>query len=140
MTSNGVALAALVILLFPMGFFLMSAPAFLLVKLDIPEVTTLLRGVFAAYFLMNKIAGIFATIAFLLAGRPVLAIIAACVTALAIYGRGWFLQRFDTQMGARDAGDKCAVVRLRKLHWGGMLSNAVQLVIIAGGIPFFMSS
>ena len=43
MTSNGIALVATVILLFPMGYFLLAAPAFLLVRLDIPPVTQLLR-------------------------------------------------------------------------------------------------
>ena len=57
MTPDGVALAAIVILLFPMGYFFLAAPAFLLVKLDIPHVTQLLRGMFNAHFLMMSIAG-----------------------------------------------------------------------------------
>ena len=44
MTAEGTALAAIVILLFPMGYFLLAAPAFLLVKLDIQPVAQLLRG------------------------------------------------------------------------------------------------
>ena len=39
-----VVVFAAVILLVPMGYFLLAAPAFLLVKLDIPAVTLLLRG------------------------------------------------------------------------------------------------
>ena len=41
--SDGVALAAIVILLFPMGYFFLASPAFLLVKIDITEVARLLR-------------------------------------------------------------------------------------------------
>ena len=37
MTSDGIALAAIVILIFPMGYFFLASPAFLLVKLDIPQ-------------------------------------------------------------------------------------------------------
>jgi hypothetical protein len=33
MTSDGMALAAIVILLFPIGYFFLASPAFLLVKL-----------------------------------------------------------------------------------------------------------
>ena len=33
----------------------------------------------------------------------------------------------DAQLSARDAGDADAVRRLRRLHWGGMLCNAIQL-------------
>ena len=62
--SDGVALAAIVILLFPMGYFFLASPAFLLVKLDIPEVARLLRGMFNAHFLMLSIAGVIGTIAF----------------------------------------------------------------------------
>ena len=37
---------------------------------------------------------------------------------------------------ARDAGDANAVRKLRRLHWGGMLCNAVQLVAIVAAIPY----
>ena len=50
MSPDAVALAAIVILIFPMGYFFLAAPAFLLVKLDIPQVTQLLRGMFSAIF------------------------------------------------------------------------------------------
>ena len=40
------------------------------------------------------------------------------------------------ELGARDAGDPDAVHRLRRLHWGGMLCNAVQLVAVVGSIPY----
>ena len=69
MTAEGIALAAIVILLFPMGYFLLASPAFLLVKLEIPEVAQLLRGMFKVHFLMVSIAGIIGTVAFALAGR-----------------------------------------------------------------------
>ncbi|MDI1267193.1 MAG: hypothetical protein PS018_28425, partial [bacterium] len=95
MTSDGIALAATVILLFPMGYFLLAAPAFLLVKLDIPEVARLLRGMFNIHFVMVSAAGIVGTIAFVLAGKLWFAIGIALITALAYWGRAWFLQRWD---------------------------------------------
>ena len=64
MTSDGIALAAIVILLFPMGYFFLASPAFLLVKLDIAEVTQLLRGMFNVHFLMTRIAGVIGTVTF----------------------------------------------------------------------------
>ena len=42
----------------------------------------------------------------------------------------------DAQLSARDAGDADAVRRLRRLHWGGMLCNAIQLVAIVASIPY----
>jgi hypothetical protein len=140
MTPNAVALASMVILLFPMGFFLLSSPAFLLVKLDIPEVTQLLRGLFSSYFLMVSIAGVIATAAFSVAGRLVFAIGIGLIAAFAVWARGWFLRRMDDQLSARDAGDADAVRRLRRMHWGGMLSNALQLAGVLGSIPYVMSA
>jgi hypothetical protein len=136
MTQDGIALAAVVILLFPMGYFLLAAPAFLLVKLDIPQVAQLLRGMFNAHFLMVSIAGAIGTVAFVVAGRPAFALVMALIAAFAFWARPWFLQQWDAQVGARDAGDADAVRRLRRMHWGGMLTNAVQVVAVVAAIPY----
>jgi hypothetical protein len=140
MTPDAVALASMVLLIFSMGFFLLSSPAFLLVRLDIPEVTQLLRGLFRSYFLMVAIAGVIATMAFALAGRLVFTIGIGFIAAFAIWARGWFLRRMDSQLSARDAGDADAVRRLRRMHWGGMVSNALQLAVVLGSIPYVMST
>jgi len=140
MTQDGIALAAVVILLFPMGYFLLAAPAFLLVKLDIPQVAQLLRGMFNAYFLMVSIAAVIGTIAFVVAGRPAFALAMALIAAFAFRARPWFLRQWDAQVGARDAGDADAVRRLRRMHWGGMLTNAVQIVAVVVSIPYVAST
>ena len=134
--SDAVALAAIVILLFPMGYFFLASPAFLLVKLDIPEVARLLRGMFNAHFLMLSIAGVIGTIAFVVTGHLAFAIVTGLIAAFAVWARRWFLQEWDAQLDARDAGDAGAVRRLRRLHWGGMLCNAIQLAVIVGSIPY----
>ena len=139
MTPDAVALASMVLLIFSMGFFLLSSPAFLLVRLDIPEVTQLLRGLFRSYFLMVAIAGVIATTAFALAGRLVFTIGIGLIAAFAIWARRWFLERWDAQLRARDAGDAEAVRRLRRLHWGGMLCNALELAVIVGSIPYVVT-
>lgn len=130
-----VALFATVVLLFPMGYFLLAAPAFLLVSLEIPPVAQLLRGMFSSYFLMVAIAGAVGMVAVAISGRPLVALAIALIAALAIWTRRWFLQRWDAQLRARDAGDADAVRRLRRLHWEGMLGNAVQLAVILISIP-----
>lgn len=136
MTANGVALAAAVILLFPMGYFFLASPAFLLVKLDIPQVTQLLRGMFDIQFMMIGVTGVIGTLAFALTGRPAFAIAAALVAAGAIIGRRRFMGVMDAELGARDAGDADAVRRLRRLHWVGMLCNAVLLAGLVGSLPY----
>jgi hypothetical protein len=136
MAPDVLALSATIILVFPMLYFLLASPAFLLVKLDIPAVAQLLRGLFNAHFLMMSIAGAIGTVAFAVDGQLVFAICLGLMAAFAVWARGWFLRQMDAQLSARDAGDVDAVRRVRRLHWGGMLSNAIQLVAIMGSIPY----
>jgi hypothetical protein len=136
MMPDPVVLFAAIILLLPMGYFLLAAPAFLLVKLDIPPVTQLLRGMFNAYFLGLAIAGVIGTVAFAVEGRLVVAVGIGLIAAFAVLARRWFLRQMDAELSARDAGDPDAVRRLRRLHWGGMLCNAIELVAVVGSIPY----
>lgn len=117
MTPDGVAVAVMIILLFPMGYFTLASPAFLLVKLDIAPVAQLLRGMFNAHFLVMRVAGIIGTIAFLLDGRLIAAAGVGLLAALTMWGRRRFLQRMDDQLSATEAGDTEAPRRLRRLHW-----------------------
>ena len=136
MMPDNLALFATIILLLPMIYFLLAAPAFLLVRLDVPAVAQLLRAMFSGYFLTLAIAGVIGTIAVVLDGRPVLAIGIGLIAAFAASSRRWFLRQMDARLSDRDAGDADAVRRLRRLHWGGMLSNAIQLVAIVASIPY----
>ena len=133
---DNVALFATVILLLPMGYFLLAAPAFLLVSLNIQPVAQLLRGMFNAYLLTLTIAGAIGMIAVAAEGRFVLAVCIGLIAAFAFFARRWFLQRLDAGLSDRDAGDADAARRLRRLHWGGMLSNAIQVVTIVASIPY----
>ncbi|MCJ9700229.1 MULTISPECIES: hypothetical protein [unclassified Bradyrhizobium] len=140
MTPDAVAVAVMVILLFPMGYFTLASPAFLLVRLDIQPVAQLLRGMFNAHFLVMRVAGVIGTVALLVDGRLLAALGVGMIAALAIGGRRWFMQRVDDQLSARDAGDADAPRRLRRLHWSGMLGNAVVLVALVAGIPYIATS
>jgi hypothetical protein len=133
---DNVALFATIILLLPMIYFLLAAPAFLLVRLDIPSVALLLRAMFSGYFLTLAIAGAVGTIAVALTGRLVLAIAIGLIAASAAVSRRWFLRQMDAQLRDRDAGNADAVRRLRRLHWGGMLGNAIQLAAVVACIPY----
>ena len=131
---DNVALFATVILLLPMGYFLLAAPAFLLVRLDIPSVAMLLRIMFNGYFLTLVTTGAIGTIAVAAEGRLVLAMGIGVVAAFAASSRRWFLREMDARL--KDAGDAEAARGLRRLHWGGMLSNAIQLAVIVPCIPY----
>ncbi|WP_409189933.1 hypothetical protein [Bradyrhizobium sp. RDM4] len=136
MTPDNVALFATIVLLLPMFYLLLAAPAFLLVRLDVPTVAELLRGMFNGYFLALAVAGTVGAIAVALAGRTILAVGICVIAVLAAWSRRWFLQQMDARLRDRDAGHADAVRRLRRLHWGGMLSNAIQLAAVVGCIPY----
>jgi hypothetical protein len=136
MMPDNVALFAAIILLLPMFYFLLAAPAFLLVRLDIPAVAQLLRAMFSGYFLTLAIAGGIGMMAVAAEGRPVLAIGIGLVAALAASSRRWFLRHMDARLSDGDAGNTDAARRLRRLHWGGMASNAIQLAAIVACIPY----
>jgi hypothetical protein len=46
----------------------------------------------------------------------------------------------DAQISARDAGDADVVRRLRRLHWAGMLCNAIQVGAALASIPYIFAS
>jgi len=140
MVPDSVVLFAMVILLVPMGYFLLAAPAFLLVKLDIRPVALLLRAMFNGYFLTVIVAGAIGALAFAVEGRLMVAIGVGLIAAFAVSARRWFLRQMDAQLVARDAGDADAVRRLRRLHWGGMLCNAIQLVAVVAAIPYISAA
>jgi hypothetical protein len=132
---DNIALFAAIVLLLPMFYLLLAAPAFLLVRLDIVPVTQLLRGMFNSYFWALAIAGGIGTLAVLADGRPMVALGIGLIAAFSLVSRRWFLQRMDAGIYDRDRGDVSAVRRLRRLHWGGMLSNAIQVGAVVAWIP-----
>ena len=135
MPPDALALYAAVILLLPMACFFLSSPTFLLVGLEVPEVTQLLSGLFNGYFLVMSIAGGVAAVGFVVAGPPLFAVGAVIVSAYAISARRWFLQRMDVQLQARAAGIATVVPQLRALHVKGMLVNAILLAAVVASVP-----
>ncbi len=139
MSSDVAASFALVIMMAPMAYFLLASPSFLFVKLDIPPVARLLRGMFHGYFIALAIAGVVGTVGLAVAGKTAF-LIGIAVVAFAVLARRWFLRRIDAQLGPEPAGDGGMARRLRQLHVAGMLCNAAQFVAVVGCIPFIMAA
>ncbi len=135
MVMQQISLATTIILLFPLGFFLLSSLTFLLARLQDPVVTWMLRGLFSVCFLGASLTAAMAALAFVGAARPAVAIGLALLAAVAFQARRLFLRGLDQQILARDGGDGLAVSRLRRLHVGGMLVNATQFVAVVASIP-----
>jgi len=137
MSPDVAASFALVIMMAPMAYFLLASPSFLFVKLDIPPVAKLLRGMFHGYFIALAIAGVVGTVGLAMAGRTAF-LIGIGVVAFAVLARRWFLRRIDAQLGPEPAGGMA--YGLRRLHVAGMLCNAIQFVLVVGCIPYIMAA
>ena len=87
MTPDNAALFAVIIVLLPMFYFLLAAPAFLLVRLDVLPVARLLRGMFNGYLLTLSVAGAIGTVAVALTGHLGLTIGIGLFTAFAMLSR-----------------------------------------------------
>lgn len=130
MTPQSLPILSLVLLLFPMTYFLFTSPTFLLVRLDVPQVRWLMRIHFNGFLILLTCTAVVSTVAAAASDRAWLTILPASVLVLASAGRRWFLARFDAQMAAQDAGDPDATWRMRRLHVGGMLCNAAALAVV----------
>lgn len=139
MTARELALAATILLLFPMIYFLIASLTFFLAKLRDPVVTRLLRGLFNTYFAAVCGLGLLAALAFAVAGVVTAAALLAAAAVLAGLARDWFLRRIDGAVRARDSGDARAVGDLRRLHLAGIAYNAVQSATLVGSIPLLFA-
>ena len=136
MVPDHVAVFATTILLLPMFYLLLAAPAFLLVSLDIRQVAQLLRIMFNGYFLTLLATSAVGMLAVAAEGRFAIATGIGLVVAMTAVWRRWFLQHMDARLRDGAAGDPNAARELRRLHWGGMLGNAVLMAVIVACIPY----
>src|SRR6185295_9247348 len=138
MVPDFVALYAVVIVLFSLIYFSFASIPFLFVRLDVPEVSRLFRGLFNSYFWIVGVTGLLATAVFAASGRMAFTAAMLLLAATAIAVRRHVLHRIDTQQTAWQSGDTAAMRRLRLIHWGGMLGNIVILAAVASSVPFIL--
>jgi hypothetical protein len=138
MVPNFVPLYAVVIVLFSLIYFSLASIPFLFVRLDVPEVARLFRGLFNVYFRVVPAACMVAAVAFAASGRigfmAGMLLLAAGAWAL----RSWTMQRIDAQQGACRAGDSAATRRLRLMHWGGMATNILVVASVCSSVPYIL--
>jgi hypothetical protein len=133
-----VPVCAVIIVLFSQAYFCMASIPFLFVRLDIPEVSRLFRGLFNIYFWIVGFTGLL--IAGVFAARGHIGFMAAMLllAVASIAGRRRVLQWIDTQQSAWQSGDTTAMRRLRLIHWGGMLTNILVIATVASSVPFIL--
>ena len=138
MVPDFVALYAVVIVLFSLIYFTFASIPFLFVRLDVPEVSRLFRGLFDGYFWMVGCTAFVATAVFAASGRMAFTAAMLLLAATAIAVRTRVLRRIDTQQTAWQSGDTAAMRRLRLIHWGGMLGNIVILAAVASSVSLIL--
>ena len=138
MVPDFVPLYALVIVLLSMFYFCCASIPFLFVRLDVPEVSQLFRGLFNTYFWLVGGTASVATIAFAASGRLAFAAAMLLLAVASIAVRRIVVQRIDTQQTAWRSGDTTAMRRLRLIHWGGMLTNILVFATIASSVQFIL--
>src|SRR6266403_5480573 len=136
MVPNFVPLFAVVIVLFSLLYFSMASIPFLFVRLDVPEVSRLFRGLFDVYFWMVGCTGFVATAAFAASGCMAFTAEMLLLAATAMAMRSRVLQRIDTQQSAWQSGDTAAMRRLRLIHWGGMRAHILVFATVSCSASF----
>jgi len=136
MVPDFVLAYTIVIVLFCLIYFSMALIPFLFVRLDVPEVSRLFRGLFNAHFWMVGCTGIVAAAVFAASGRMAFTAGLLLLAATAMSVRSSVLQRIDTQQRAWQSGDTAAMRRLRLIHWGGMLANVLVIATVASSVSF----
>jgi hypothetical protein len=138
MMPDVVPLLAVVIVLFPLVYFCMAAIPFLFVRLDVPEVSRLFRGLFNSYFWIVGFTGFVASGVFAASGRMGFTTAMLLLAVTLIAGRRAVLQWIDAQQSAWQSGDTAAMRRLRLIHWGGMLANILIFATVASSVQFIV--
>ena len=134
MVPDFVPLFAVIVVQFSLIYFAMASIPFLFVRLDVPEVSRLFRGLFNVYFWMVGCTGLVAAALFAASGRMAFTAEMLLLAATAMAVRGRVLQLIDTQQTASQSGDAAAIQRMRLIHWGGMLANIVIIAAVASSV------
>ena len=138
MLPDFVPLYASVVVLFSRIYFSLASVSFLLVGLEIPELSRLFRGLFNVYFWMVGGTSLLATVVFAASGRMAFTAAMLLLASMVMAERSRVLQLIDAQQAAWQSGDSTAMRRLRLVHWGGMLTNIVILSTLASSARFIV--
>jgi hypothetical protein len=128
------ALFATVLSLVCMGYFMLGSLPLLVLNHDTPLDARFIRGLFNVYYKALPILAGFGAVSFALVGKPGFAAGMAAILAITLYAKRVVLAAMDDVRNAMTATDTVAIARFRRLHIGGMVLNAVQLVSLAGSL------
>jgi hypothetical protein len=127
-------LLSIVVVLFPMGAFMLASPPLLILKHETPVDGHFIRNLFNVYYIVViTIAAIGAAGCALIEQRALALAMVGLVVFVLLIRRG-MLSKMDRVRDAINRGESMAVPRFRRLHIAGMVLNVVQLGTVAWGM------
>ena len=128
------ALFFTVALLVTQAYFIMGSIPLLILKHDTPVDARFVRGFFNVYYRAALLTASATSVSYAFAGRPGLAVGAACLAILALGLRRKVIPQMDL-LGVQMQTDlAAAIARFRKTHATAILINLAQLGAILWGL------
>jgi hypothetical protein len=134
MLASTFPLLSIVVLLFPMGVFMLATPPLLVLKHDTPTDARFIRGLFNYYYMAVIAIAAIGAAGCVAIGRSTVAVAMGALIAFVFALRYWMLSSMDKVRGEMTRGEALAVPRFRRLHIAGMVVNVVQLGFVAWGL------
>ena len=134
MFAKALPLFSIILLLFPMGVFMLASLPLLVLKHDTPTDGRFIRGLFNLYYVSVITIGVMGAAACALTAQGAVAVAMAGLVAFVFAVRRLVISNMDKLRGEMSHGDSTAVPRFRRLHIAGMALNVVQLGTVAWGL------
>lgn len=130
MLPQSIALAATVLTLTSLTFFVLGSIPLLILKHDVAMDSKFIRQLFHHCYRLVAFISACGALGYGLSGRPLWALGLAAVCALALGMRRAVLARMDALRPAMIDGDARAIRRFRQVHVTGIAVNLAQLLAI----------
>jgi hypothetical protein len=128
-------LLSIVVVLFPMGAFMLASPPLLILKHETPPVDgRFIRNLFNVYYIVVITIAVIGAAGCALIEQRALALAMVGLVVFVLLIRRGMLSKMDRVRDAINRGESMAVARFRRLHIAGMLLNVVQLGTVAWGM------
>ncbi len=134
MLLEAFVLVSTVLLLMSLAFSVLGSTPLLILKHDVPMDSRVIRQVFHYCYRLIAIMATAATLAFGLAGRPMLSVFMGCIALLAMVLHRVMLSRMDALRPPIQDGDRTAISRFRRLHATGIALHLTQLGALTWGL------
>jgi hypothetical protein len=132
--SKAFPFLSIVLLLFPMGIFMLASPPLLILKHDTPLDGGFIRGLFNLYYIGVITLAAVGAVGCALLGKHMVALAMGGLAVLVLAIRRGVLSQMDKLRDAITRSEPGAVRRFRRLHIAGMVLNVIQFGVVVWGL------